>query len=287
MPKRYLKNFYIKDYILITFGLILYAIGLIAFIVPGKMVTGGGVGIALLIEYATGIPLQYTNFALNVILLIFALKILGPKFMVKTIYGVVMLTILLSVARMIFKEGLIEDEPLFAGVIGGVLCGAGIGLVFTCNGSTGGMDIVIAIINKYKSIAFGRAMLFFDCLIISGSYFIFHNYKIIVASLIVLGVMTYVIDLVINGSKQSVQVLIFSTKYEKIATAINYELKRGCTVLDGVGWYSKNQVKVIIVLTKRTEANNLLRLVKTIDEQAFISQSTVRGVYGNGFETFR
>ncbi len=287
MPKKYLKNFYLKDYVLITFGLALYAIGLVAFILPGKMVVGGGVGIATLIEYATGIPLQYTNFALNFILLIFALKILGSKFMIKTIYGVVVLTLFITAARMIFKEGLIEDEPLFAGVIGGVLCGAGVGIVFSSNGSTGGMDIVIAIINKYKNLAFGRVMLFFDCFIISGSYFIFHDHRIVVASIIVLGVMTYVIDLVINGSRQSIQVFIFSNHYDKIATAINLEMKRGCTVLDGVGWYSKNPVKVIMVMTKRTEADDLFRLIKTIDEKAFISQANVRGVYGNGFDTFR
>ena len=287
MPKKYLKNFYLKDYVLITFGLALYAIGLVAFILPGKMVVGGGVGIATLIEYATGIPLQYTNFALNFILLIFALKILGSKFMIKTIYGVIVLTLFITAARMIFKEGLIEDEPLFAGVIGGVLCGAGVGIVFSSNGSTGGMDIVIAIINKYKNLAFGRVMLFFDCFIISGSYFIFHDHRIVVASIIVLGVMTYVIDLVINGSRQSIQVFIFSSHYDKIATAINLEMKRGCTVLDGVGWYSKNPVKVIMVMTKRTEADDLFRLIKTIDEKAFISQANVRGVYGNGFDTFR
>lgn len=287
MPKKYLKNFYLKDYILITFGLTLYAIGLVAFILPGKMVVGGGVGIATLIEYATGMPLQYTNFALNFILLVISFRILGVKFLIKTIYGVVMLTLLISAARMVFKEGLIEDEPLFAGVIGGMLCGAGVGIVFSHNGSTGGMDIVIAIINKYKNVAFGRTMLFFDCFIISSSYLIFQDYRIIVASLIVLGVMTYVIDLVINGSRQSIQVFVFSKEYDKIATAINHEMKRGCTVIDGIGWYSKNPVKVIIVMTKRTEADDLFRLIRTIDEHAFISQSNVRGVYGQGFETFR
>lgn len=287
MPQKYLKNFYLKDYLLITFGLALYAIGLVAFILPGKMVVGGGVGIATLIEYATGVPLQYTNFGLNFILLIIAYRLLGSKFIIKTVYGVVVLTLLITVARMWLHEGLIEDEPLFAGVIGGILCGAGIGIVFGCNGSTGGMDIVIAIVNKYKNIAFGRIMLMFDCLIISSSYLIFHNYKIIVASLIVLGVMTYVIDLVINGSRQSIQVFIFSSQYDKIATAINNEMKRGCTVLDGVGWYSKKPQKVIMVMTKRVEADDLFRLIKMIDEHAFISQSNVRGVYGNGFDVFR
>lgn len=287
MPKKYLKNFYLKDYIIITFGLALYAVGLVAFIVPGKLVTGGGVGISLLIEYATGIPLQYTNFGINVILLVFAYKILGGKFLTKTIYGVVVLTLLISLARQIFSEGLIEDEPMFSGVIGGMLCGTGIGLAFSCNGSTGGMDIVIAIINKYKNFAFGRLMLFFDFIIISCSYLIFQDYKLIVASLIVLGVMTYTIDMVINGFRQSVQIMIFSKEYAKISTAINLEMSRGCTVLDGTGWYSQTSVKVIIVLAKRSEADDMFRLIKTIDENAFISQSNVRGVYGKGFDAIK
>lgn len=287
MAKKYLKNFYLKDYIVITFGLALYAIGLVAFIVPGKLVTGGGVGIALLIEYATGIPLQYANFAINFILLIIAYKVLGGKFLTKTIYGVVMLTLLISLARQVFTEGLIEDEPTFSGVIGGMLCGAGVGLAFSNNGSTGGMDIVIAIINKYKNFAFGRLMLFFDFIIISSSFLIFQDYKIIVASLIVLGVMTYTIDMVINGFRQSVQIMVFSKEYAKIATAINQELDRGCTVLDGTGWYTQTPTKVVIVLAKRAEADEMFRLIKTIDPNAFISQSNVRGVYGKGFDTIK
>lgn len=287
MAKKYLKNFYLKDYIIITFGLALYAIGLVAFIVPGKLVTGGGVGIALLIEYATGIPLQYANFAINFILLIIAYKVLGGKFLTKTIYGVIMLTLLISVARQIFTEGLIEDEPTFSGVIGGMLCGAGVGLAFSSNGSTGGMDIVIAIINKYKNFTFGRLMLFFDFIIISCSYLIFQDYKIIVASLIVLGVMTYTIDMVINGFRQSVQIMIFSKEYAKIATAINQEMNRGCTVLDATGWYTQTPTKVVIVLTKRAEADEIFRLIKTIDPNAFISQSNVRGVYGKGFDAIK
>lgn len=287
MAKKYLKNFYLKDYLVITFGLALYAVGLVAFIVPGKLVTGGGVGIALLIEYATGIPLQYANFALNFILLVIAFKILGGKFLVKTVYGVIMLTVLISLARQFITEGLLPDEPTFSGVIGGMLCGVGVGLAFSSNGSTGGMDIVIAIINKYKNLSFGRLMLFFDFIIISSSYLIFQDYKIIVASLIVLGVMTYTIDMVVNGSRQSVQVLIFSKEYAKIADAINRELGRGCTVLDGTGWYSQTPTKVIIVLTKRTQADDLFRLIKAIDGNAFISQANVRGVYGNGFDAIR
>lgn len=287
MPKRYLKEFYWKDYVTIFFGLALYAIGLIGFIKPVGIVTGGLTGIALLVEYATNIPLQYTYFLTNCALLVVALKLLGLKFMMKTIFGVIVLTILLTICQTYIKEPIVKNEPLLSGVIGAMFCGSGIGLVFSSNGSTGGTDIVVALINKYKNIAFGRGMLLCDFVIISCSYFLFYDYQKIIYALIVMGVMTYCIDIVINGFRQSVQILIFSEKYDTIATAINNELHRGCTVLDGTGWYTKKPTKVVIVLAKRTEAIEMFRLIKSIDEKAFISQSTVRGVYGEGFDQIK
>ncbi len=287
MPKRYLKEFYWKDYALIFVGLAIYAVGLIGFIKPVGIVTGGLTGIALLVEYASGIPLQYTYFLTNCALLVFALKLLGLKFMIKTIYGVIVLTFLLTICQMFIKEPIVKNEPLLSGVIGAMMCGVGIGLVFSSNGSTGGTDIVVAIINKYKNIAFGRGMLLCDFVIISCSYFVLWDYQIIVYALLVMGVMTYCIDMVINGFRQSVQILVFSEKYETIATSINEELHRGCTVLDGMGWYTKRPTKVLIILAKRSEAVEIFRLIKSIDEKAFISQSTVRGVYGEGFDKIR
>jgi uncharacterized membrane-anchored protein YitT (DUF2179 family) len=287
MPKKYLKEFYWKDYVVIFFGLALYAIGLIGFIKPVGIVTGGLTGIALLVEYASGIPLQYTYFLVNCVLLLIALKLLGLRFMVKTIYGVGVLTFLLTLCQEYIKEPIVKNEPLLSGVIGAMMCGTGIGIVFSSNGSTGGTDIVVALINKYKNIAFGRGMLLCDFIIISSSYFLFYDYRKIVYGLVVMGVMTYCIDMVINGFRQSVQILVFSDKYETIASAINNELHRGCTVLDGVGWYTKKPTKVIIVLARRTEAIEMFRLIKSIDEKAFISQSTVRGVYGEGFDKIK
>jgi uncharacterized membrane-anchored protein YitT (DUF2179 family) len=287
ISKRYLKEFYWKDYAIIFVGLAVYAVGLIGFIKPVGIVTGGLTGIALLVEYASGIPLQYTYFLANCALLVVALKLLGLKFMIKTIYGVIVLTFLLTVCQMFIKEPIVKNEPLLSGVIGAMMCGVGIGLVFSSNGSTGGTDIVVAIINKYKNIAFGRGMLLCDFVIISCSYFILWNYQIIVYALLVMGVMTYCIDMVINGFRQSVQILVFSEKYDTIATAINEELHRGCTVLEGMGWYTKRQTKVLIILAKRSEAVEIFRLIKSIDERAFISQSTVRGVYGEGFDKIR
>jgi len=289
MPKKYLKNFYWKDYLTMTIGLFLYAIGLIGFIKPGGIVTGALAGVGLLIEYATDgrIPLQNTYFVVNLFLLGIALKVLGLKFMIKTIYSVIVMTIILSVLQHVITKPLISDEPLLSGVIGGMICGAGIGLVFYSNGSAGGTDIVVAIINKYKNLAFGRGMLLCDFIIISCSYFVFHDYHKIIAGLIVMGVMTYTIDLVINGFRQSLQFLIISDKYETIAEAITKEMRRGCTLLDGMGGFSKKETKVILVLAKRSESITMFRLIRSIDEKAFISQSTVRGVYGEGFDKIK
>ena len=286
MPKKYLKEFYIKDYLIIIIGLALYAVGLIGFIKPGGIVTGGLAGIALLVEYATqgGIPLQATYFVVNCLLLVFALRILGLKFLVKTIFGVVVLTGFLTLAQEYITAPLLPSEPILSGVIGAMMCGAGIGLVFNVNGSTGGTDIVVAVINKYKSITFGRGMLLCDFIIICSSFLVFQDLHKIIAALIVMGVMTYTIDMVINGFRQSVQFLIFSEKYETIANAINNEMHRGCTVLDGMGWYSKKPTKVVVVLAKRSESIEMFRLIKRIDEKAFISQSIVSGVYGEGFD---
>lgn len=287
MPKKYLKEFYWKDYLNITFGLALYAIGLVGFIKPQGIVTGGSTGVGLVVEYATAIPFQYTYLAINSVLFIIALKVLGFKFMIKTIYGVLMLTLLITLCEKFIVEAVIENEPLLSGLIGGIICGVGVGLVLSVNGSTGGTDTIIAIIGKYRNITFGRGVLFCDFVIISSSYFVFHDYQKIVAGLIVLGVMSYAMDLVINGSKQSVQYLIISDKYDTIADAINKELHRGCTLLEGMGWYTKKPTKIILVLAKRTESIEMFRLIRSIDEKAFISQSTVRGVYGEGFDKIR
>lgn len=289
MPKRYLKKFYVKDYVIILIGLILYAVGLIGFIKTGGIVTGGLAGVAMLVEYATNgnIPLQYTYFVVNFILLTIALKVLGFKFLSKTIFGVLVLTLLISLCQIIFKEPIIKGEPLMSAIIGAMMCGAGIGLVFSANGSTGGTDIVVALINKYKNISFGRGMMFCDFTIICCSYFVFHDYQKIIVGIIVMIVMTYCIDLVINGIRQSVQFMIFSDKYEIIADAINRELHRGCTLLDATGWYSKKSTKVIVLLAKRNESLQIFRLIKSIDDKAFIAQANVRGVYGEGFDSIK
>jgi len=282
-----MKDFYWKDYFNITLGAILYAFGIIGFIRPSEIVMGGLSGIALLVEYGTGFPLQITYFAINAVLLLVALKLFGFKFLVKTIYCVVICTIFLSLFSIFITQPIVENELLMSGIIGGMLCATGMALVFGANASTGGVSIIVAIINKYKHISFGRGVLLIDFFIICSSLIVFLDYTKIVHGLIILGVMVYTIDFVMNGLRQTVQFMIISAKYEDIADAINNQLNRGCTVLDGTGWYSKNPTKVIMVLVRQTEASAIFRLIKSIDEKAFISQSAVRGVWGEGFDVIR
>lgn len=272
---------------MIFFGLFLYALGFTGFLVPNEITTGGMGGIAALIFYATKIPIDVSFGTLNGILLLISIRILGFKFSIRTIYGVVVLTLLFKVLGSVITEPLIKGEMFMSIVIGSMLCGAGVGLVFTSNGSTGGTDIIAAIVNKYKNITFGRMILYCDILIISCSYLIFHSVEKVVYGFVVMVIMSYSIDMIINGIRQSVQFLIFSKDYELIAETINKEVNRGVTILDGTGWYSKQPVKVIVVMARRTEAMTIFRIVKQIDNNAFISQSNVIGVYGQGFDQIK
>lgn len=277
----------VKDYTIITLGLMCYTFGWTAFLVSNEIVTGGVTGLSAIIYFGTNIPVPVSYFAINGILLIAAIRVIGWQYCIRSIFGVVMTTIQLSIWAYYIKEPLIKDEPFMSCIIGGIMLGVGIGLAFTRNGSTGGTDIIAAIINKYKPITLGRSILYCDLLIISSSYMLFHDLEKILFGFVVLAVSTYSCDLLINGIRQSIQLLIFSEKYEEIADHINRDINRGVTILDGMGWYSKQPKKVIVVLAKRTESTSIFRLVKQIDSHAFISQSNVIGVYGEGFDKIK
>ena len=277
----------IKDYTIIVFGLVLYAFGWTSFLLTNEITTGGIAGVSALIFFGTKIPVAISYFTLNALLLIAAIRILGIQFCIRTIFSVIVMTLLLSFFGMYIKEPLITGEPFMSCIIGGILCGAGIGIVFTHNGSTGGTDIIAAMINKYKEISLGRSILYCDFLIISSSYVLFHSIEKIVFGIVVMAVMTYTCDMVINGVRRSIQILIFSEKYEEIADRINKDINRGVTILDGMGWYSKQPKKVLMILAKRNESVKIFRLIKSIDPKAFISQSNVVGVYGEGFDTIK
>ncbi|MDR3217766.1 MAG: YitT family protein [Dysgonamonadaceae bacterium] len=277
----------IQDYCIIFFGLVLYALGWTGFLLPNQITTGGVTGIAAIVFFASTIPVAVTYFCINGVLLLISIKIFGFKFSLKTIVNVLILTFVLSFLQIIIKEPLVKGEPFMSCILGGVLCGLGLGLVFNFKGSTGGTDIIALLINKYKNISIGKGLLICDLLIICSSYAVFQSLEKIVYGLVVMGVTSYTVDMVLNGARQSVQFFIFSEKYGEIADTIVEQAHRGCTLLDGTGWYSKKSAKVLVVMAKKTESVTIFRIVKSIDPSAFISQSSVIGVYGQGFDQLK
>lgn len=284
----------VKDYFFIALGLFIYALGWSCFMLPYQITMGGVTGISAIIYYATGVEMQLSYLVINGILLVFALWILGWKFCVKTIYGVAMMTIMLDITQKWFigDDGQLlqllgPGQDFMACVLGACAAGIGVGMAFTHNGSTGGTDIVAAIVNKFRNVSLGRAIMISDIVIISSCYFVFHDWRRVMFGFVALIIMSVALDYYINSTRGSVQFLIFSNKYEEIADYINLKLNRGVTVLDGMGWYSKAPRKVLVVLAKKQDAVNLFRIIHDIDPNAFVSQSSVTGVYGEGFDKIK
>jgi len=297
---------FFKEYLLITTGILSYVLGWTIFLVPNNLIGGGVTGLSSIIQYATGgvIKIGYSYFAINVILLVAALFLLGKSFGAKSVYAIILASVGLNVFQDIIPQDIIQtlaidNGKLMCVIIGGLMAGVGIGMTISQGGSTGGTDIIALIVNKYRNVSPGRMILSMDVVIILSSLLV-PSYtpagelvpfteKIItvVYGLILITVCSTVLDLYLSGSRQSVQVLILSHKYEEIADAITRDLHRGVTALNGKGWYSKADTQVLMVLTRKTDLKILLKMIKEIDADAFLSVSSVTGVYGKGFETIK
>lgn len=276
----------VLDYSIMLIGLSLYALSWILFLVPAR-ITGGGIsGLSAVIFYSTKIPIGLTFFLINVVLVAIAMKILGASFGIKTIFSMIVLSLLFSIPQSLFPEAIIKDNFLSA-VLGGMLGGVGIGLVFSRGGSTGGTDIIAMIINKYHNISPGRIIMYCDVIIIGSSFFLLHSIDKMVYGFVSMAVVSYTLDAYLSGSNASAQIFIFSPKYEEIADFINNETLRGVTVLDGKGWYTQENVKVLLTIVRKKETSIIFRKVKEIDPDAFISMASVMGVYGQGFDKIK
>lgn len=276
----------VRTHLIITFGLLLTALGWTAFLIPAKITGGGITGVSALLYYGFGFPIGISYLIINAFLILFAIKILGKGFGVKTIFSVIVMSLLFSFLQQIITKPIINDDFLSA-VLGGILSGAGVGIVFSQGGSTGGTDIIAMIINKYRNISPGRIILYCDVFIIASSYLIFSSLEKIVYGYVAMGITSYTIDLLFTGSKQSVQMFIFSKKYDEIADRIGKEVGRGVTIIDGKGWYSGESTKILLVMVRKPEASHLFRIIKEVDRDAFMSVNNVMGVYGQGFEKIR
>ena len=290
ISKRLFSKGNMKDFMFIVFGILSYAVGYTAFILPERVVMGGVSGLSALIYYATNIPAGISIFVLNITLLIIAFSALTKQFVVRTIIGVLLISLFIGALQPFFQAYPIitagEDKFMHV-LIGGMLSGAGLGIVFSHNGSTGGTDIITVLLTKHFNLSFGRAMQFIDCTIICSSYLLFHSMETIVYGVVFTLVASFVCDFVVNGSRQTVQFLIISKNYKEIADTINRRVNRGVTVIEGKGWYSKENVEMLVVLSRKYESQDIFAVIKQIDPQAVVSQTFCHGVFGEGFDKIK
>ncbi len=288
----------IKDYVIITIGLLCYTLAWVIFVLPNELVGGGVSGIGAIIQYTTGFSVSYSFFLINIVLLLIALKVLGKGFGAKTVYAIIFASLSFKILPMIISQTFIEEIALNNGkllccIMGGVLSGFGIGLTFSRGGSTGGTDIIALMINKYRNVSPGRIILLIDVFVVGSSIFLHpdatlgHRLANVMYGYIMVAACSFTIDLFISGTKQSVQVFIFSKKFDEIADRVTTEMGRGVTVLNAEGWFSKQDGKILIVIVRKTESQILLNKVKEIDKDAFLSVGSVMGVFGKGFDTIK
>ncbi|MDE6225687.1 MAG: YitT family protein [Muribaculaceae bacterium] len=284
-----------KDYFFIVLGIFMYGFGFSAFIAPEGVVIGGMAGFGQDIYYLTlrlfgwGIPVAITMYVTNATLLVLAFRVVGKQFVIRTIFGATMMSLAIGILQPLFPVALLHGQKFLSILVGSLFCGIGIGLAFIHNGSTAGVDIIAAMVAKKSNVSIGRTMQFVDFCTVSAILIINPNATIenVAFGFVNIFLVAYVCDEVINTNRQATQFMIFSPYWQEIATTINDEAHRGCTVLDGMGWYSKKEIKILLVMCRKIESVTIFRIVKSIDRNALITQSKVNGVYGKGFDEMK
>ena len=313
----------VKEWALVTLGILIYVTGWALFLMPNNLVGGGISGIASMVQYATGgtIQMGYTYFTLNAILIVAAVIVIGMGFGAKTIYAIILASLGLRFLPTLIPPEIIQtlalqNGKLMSTLCGGLMVGIGIGMSISNGGSTGDTDIIALIYTKYRNVSPGKVILYLDFIIILSSLLVpsvvpdldpetgrqligpdgqpvshlmpfAEKVTTVIYGLILVTVNSNVIDKYLSGSQQSVQLFILSKHFKEIADSITHDLHRGVTVLDGKGWYTQAPTEVLMVITRKTDLNLLLRYIKAIDPHAFLSVSSVNGVYGQGFDTIK
>lgn len=283
MRRQHLKK-EVRSYLVITLGMFIYAVAALGFLVPHKIVGGGATGLSTIIYYLSNkvIPVGVGFGLVNVVLVAIALKILGPKFGIKTIYAIIMGSLFLSVLQPWIPEAFVSDKFMSA-VVAGMLTGLGIALALSEGGSTGGTDIVAMLVTKYRNVSPGRMIMCCDFLIIACSLLINFNIEGLMYGYVMMGVVSFTVDFVLTGKKQSAQLFIFTEKYDRVAERITQEVNHGVSIVDCKGWYSGQVKKMLIVVVRKNEAIDVLRIARQVDPEVFMTMNTVMGVFGKGF----
>ncbi|MCM1510112.1 MAG: non-canonical purine NTP diphosphatase [Clostridium sp.] len=285
--KRIFKE--LRDYFMVLAGTLIYSAGVVLFMLPYELTTGGVAGISALVFYATGIQVPITYALVNIIFLIFGARIIGLNFCIKSIFGFGSITFWLSLLQPLLENPVTHQVPQLLGsemfmacVISGILEGLGLSICFYNNGSTGGTDIIAAIVHKYKDISLGQILMVCDILIVGSSYFIFHDVQKVIFGFILLIVAAMTLDYFTRKFCQVVEFKVFSRNYSAIADRISKE-GFGVTVLSGEGWYTKSERNVVMCVCSKRYAETIMRAIQTVDPFCFVSVTNAVGVYGEGF----
>lgn len=279
-------------------GMLLYSFGWICCILPAHAQGGGASGIALLIYYLTNgaVSIGVLVLIINAILLLIAGFIVGWHFGIKTIFCVLVMSLEMSVLQWLFTDpatGAVMDifnldDRLLSSILGGVCSGIGVALCFQQGGSTGGSDIVVMIINKFHAISYGKFIRMTDTVIIASALLLPKSAGVgidgVIYGFVMVAVFSYTVDMMLAGNQQSNQIFIVCKDYCAMADAINRDACRGATVIDATGWYSKQASKIVMVVCRKRDLTMVLKVVKQVDPEAFITVGSVMGVYGKGFE---
>lgn len=280
----------VRPYLIITFGMLIYAFAATGFLVPHKIVGGGATGISTVLFYLFGIPVGVGYFLVNIILLIIAMKVLGPKFGVKTIFAIAVGSLFLGVMQPLMPvDGILPDEKFMSTIIAAMLTGIGIGLSITVGGSTGGTDIIAMLVTKYHNVSPGRVLMVADFCVIAMTLLIYdpldrEAFGGLIYGYVMMGIVSFTVDYVLTGKTQSAQLFIFSEKYDEIARELTNQVHRGVTLIDAKGWYSGQEKKIIMIVARKYEASEVLRIARQIDANVFMTMAPVMGVFGKGFE---
>lgn len=276
----------LKSYISITFGLMISTLGWTGFIIPSDIVGGGIMGLSSLIYFLTDLPVGPTNLVINAFLILISMRMLGKGFGFKTIYSLVVLSSFLTVGQWLFDAPIVQ-EKFMAAIIGGGLVGVSIGILFVQGGSTGGTEIIAMLVNRKRAVSPGKVMIVCDIIVIGSSYVVFNSLETMVYGFVVIGLMSYVADMVLTGARQSVQIFIISNKPEELAEKISSQINRGLSFLNGHGYQNRAQRDFIVMVVRKSESHHVFQIIKEVDPQAFVTVGNVMAVYGNGFDEYK
>ena len=284
------------DYFLVTIGTVFYCIAWDFFMIPNNIASGGLTGACTIIQFATGglIPLSYSFFALNSLLLVIGAIVLGKGFGIKTVYAVLLSSVLFRILpsfdflHAVPGNFLYVDNRLLIPIMGGIIEAVGLGLILQRGGSTGGTDVIVMIINKFWPVSPGKVYLYSDLVIIASVLLIpGKTFEDMIYGYVAMVTFSFMVDFVLLGSKTTIQVMVFSEKYEEIADYIIQKMDRGVTALKAIGWYTRKDRNVLLIMVRKSQLHELCKVIKELDSKAFVSVSPASSVYGEGFDELK